>query len=178
MAKWGIDTTLFTEEVSASSWTRTRDLWFLSQACTRWAIRPLCNEMYNTGIIPKYLTSLSIFMALPKIQGSGLLNFPGNQHNESTNESFSEDHTRMHKKKAGFLLAEDQFGFRSGIGTREAVSCMRKRIERALEMQNTVYLCFKDYWKVFDRVQHDKLIKDLKNIHMDDKDLRIIVNLY
>ena len=36
----GIGTTLFTEKASASSWTRTLNALFLSQAYARWVIRP------------------------------------------------------------------------------------------------------------------------------------------
>ncbi|GFO20695.1 endonuclease-reverse transcriptase [Plakobranchus ocellatus] len=53
-------------------------------------------------------------------------------------------------------------------------------IERALEMLKDihVYLCFIDYTKAFDRVKHWEMIKQLKQLHVDGKDLRIIKNIY
>lgn len=45
-------------------------------------------------------------------------------------------------------------------------------------MNCDIYVCFVDYQKAFDRVQHQKVIEILKNIELDGKDLRIIVNLY
>ncbi|GFO08467.1 endonuclease-reverse transcriptase [Plakobranchus ocellatus] len=51
-------------------------------------------------------------------------------------------------------------------------------IERALEVQKDVYLCFIDYTKAFDRVRHDEIIKQLTQLKIDGKDLRIIKNMY
>lgn len=41
-----------------------------------------------------------------------------------------------------------------------------------------VFACFIDFEKVFDRVNHIKLIETLQNSSLDDKNLRIISNLY
>ena len=54
----------------------------------------------------------------------------------------------------------------------------RTLIERALEIQKDVYLCFIDYTKAFDRVRHDEIIKELRKLKIDGKDLRIIKNMY
>ncbi|GFO19349.1 endonuclease-reverse transcriptase [Plakobranchus ocellatus] len=51
-------------------------------------------------------------------------------------------------------------------------------IERALEIQKDVYLCFIDYTKAFDRVRHDEIITELKQLNIDGKDLRIIKTMY
>jgi len=45
-------------------------------------------------------------------------------------------------------------------------------------MNCNVYACFVDYQKAFDRVQYLKMIKVLQNIGLDEKDVRVIVNLY
>lgn len=39
-------------------------------------------------------------------------------------------------------------------------------------------MCFIDYEKAFDRVQHAKMLQHLKNIGLDQRDIRIIANLY
>ena len=41
-----------------------------------------------------------------------------------------------------------------------------------------MYICFIDYTKAFDRVNHTKLIECLKEIGVDDKDLQIIIKMY
>lgn len=45
-------------------------------------------------------------------------------------------------------------------------------------MNCDIYTCFVDYQKAFDKIQHQKMIQVLKSTGMDDKDLRIIQNLY
>ena len=44
-------------------------------------------------------------------------------------------------------------------------------------MNKEVYLCFIDYEKAFDWVNHEKLIECLKDIGLDEKDVRCIENL-
>ena len=75
-------------------------------------------------------------------------------------------------------VAEEQYGFVEGKGTRNAIFILRMLSERAIEVQKDLYFCFIDYEKAFDRVKHENLIKMLKNINIDGKDLRIIKNLY
>ena len=45
-------------------------------------------------------------------------------------------------------------------------------------MQKDVYLCFIDYTKAFDRVKHDKLLKQFKQLRVDGIDLRVIKKMY
>ena len=75
-------------------------------------------------------------------------------------------------------IAEEQCGFVEGKGTTNAIFTLRTLIERALEIQKDIYLCFIDYTKAFDRVRHDEIIKELTKLKIDGKDLRIIKNMY
>ena len=70
-------------------------------------------------------------------------------------------------------IAEEQCRFVEGKGTSNAIFMLRTIIERTLEIQKEVYLCFIDYTKAFDRVQQMEIIK-LQKLHVDGKDLRII----
>ena len=47
-----------------------------------------------------------------------------------------------------------------------------------MEKQKVLYICFIDYEKTFDRVNHEKLIEKLKLAGLDGKDVRIIARLY
>ena len=71
-----------------------------------------------------------------------------------------------------------QNGFRPGLGTRESIFNLRTVIERSLETQNDVYICFIDYTKAFDRVIHSKMIDCLQEVGIDDGDLQIITKMY
>ena len=59
-------------------------------------------------------------------------------------------------------LPDVQASFRKGRGTRDQISNIHWIIEKAREFQKTIYLCFIDYAKAFDCVDHHKLWKILK----------------
>ena len=42
-------------------------------------------------------------------------------------------------------------------------------MEKAIEKQKDLYICFIDYVKAFDRVKHQELIKVLEQIGIDEK---------
>ena len=50
-----------------------------------------------------------------------------------------------------------QAGFRKGRGTRGQISNICWIIEKTREFQENIYLCFIDYAKAFDHVDHNKL---------------------
>ena len=47
-------------------------------------------------------------------------------------------------------------------------------IERALEVQKDVYLCFIDYTEAFDKVRQDEIIIQLTQLEINGKNLRTI----
>ena len=55
---------------------------------------------------------------------------------------------------------------------------MRMLCERYCEVSKDIYACFIYYEKEFDRVNHESMIKCLKDIILNGKDIRLIVNLY
>ena len=66
-------------------------------------------------------------------------------------------------------IAEEQCLFMEGKGTTNAIYTIRTIIERALEVQKRIYLCFTDYTKVFDRVPYDEIITQLTQLKIDGK---------
>ena len=69
-------------------------------------------------------------------------------------------------------------GFRKGKGTRDAIFQLRMINERCLQMGNKVYMCFVDYQKAFDRVNHDKLLLVMEIAGIPELERRLIINLY
>ena len=63
-------------------------------------------------------------------------------------------------------LPDVQAGFRKGRGTRDQIANIRWIIEKAREFQKNI--CFIDYTKAFDRVDHNKLRKILKEMGIPD----------
>ena len=54
-------------------------------------------------------------------------------------------------------LADVQAGFRKGRGARDQTGNIHWIIKKAREFQKNIYLCFIDYAKAFDCVDHNKL---------------------
>ena len=75
-------------------------------------------------------------------------------------------------------LPDVQAVFRKGRGTRDQVANIRWIIKKAREFQENIYLCFIDYIKAFDYVDHNKLWKILQEIGMPDHLTCLLRNLY
>ena len=85
---------------------------------------------------------------------------------------------RRIEKKIEDVLGEDQFGFRRGKGTRDAIGMMRITVEWTLEIYEELCICFIDWQKAFDRVNWTKLMQILKRIGIDWRERRLISKLY
>ena len=51
-------------------------------------------------------------------------------------------------------------------------------MDRAIEVQKDLYLCFIDYSKAFDKVKHSDLFDILQRHNCDGKDDRVLRKLY
>ena len=65
-------------------------------------------------------------------------------------------------------LSDVQAGFRTDRGTRDQIANICWIIEKAREFQENIYLCFIDYTKAFDCVDHNKRWKILKKMGIPD----------
>ena len=74
-------------------------------------------------------------------------------------------------------LPDVQAGFRKDRGARNQIANIRWIIEKAREFQEKIYLCFIDYAKAFDCVDHNKLWKMPKEMGKTDH-LICLRNLY
>jgi hypothetical protein len=83
---------------------------------------------------------------------------------------------RRIEKKIEDVLG-DQFGFRRGEGTRDALRMLRIISERTLEIDAELCVCFIDWQKAFDRVNWTKLMQILKVTGIDRCEGRLISNL-
>ena len=73
-------------------------------------------------------------------------------------------------------LPDVQAGFRKGRGTRDQIADIHWIIEKAREFQKNI--CFIDYDKAFDYVDHHKLWKILKEMGIPDHLTCLLRNLY
>ena len=75
-------------------------------------------------------------------------------------------------------LPDVQAGFRKGRGTRDQTANIHWIIEKAREFQKNIYICFIDYAKAFDCVDHNKLGKILQEMGTPDHLTYLLRNLY
>lgn len=142
------------------------------------ALQKIFNIIYETGQYPQQWLN-STFIPLPK----------------KTNARKCEDHRLIslmshalkiflkiiHQriyKKCERDISDSQFGFREGMGTREAMVATQVLIQNCCDVKKDICLCFVDYEKAFDRVEHHRLMQLLRNLDIDQKDIRCIENLY
>ena len=85
-------------------------------------------------------------------------------------------HTRL-QHYGNQELPDVQAGFRKGRGTRDQIATIDWIIEKAREFQKNIYLCFINYAKAFDCVDHNKLWKALKEMGIPDHLTCLLRNL-
>ena len=84
----------------------------------------------------------------------------------------------MIERKIEDVFGEEQFGFRRGKGTSDAIGMLIMISERTLERDEKRCVCFIDWQKAFDRVNWTKLLQILKGTGIDCRERRLISNLY
>ena len=75
-------------------------------------------------------------------------------------------------------LPDVQAGSKKGKGARDQIANIHWVIDKPREFQKNIYLCFIDYAKVFDCVDHNKLWKMLKEMGIPDHLTCLLRNLY
>ena len=75
-------------------------------------------------------------------------------------------------------LPDVQVGFRKGRGTRDQIVKILLDHRESKGIQKNIYLCFLDYAKAFDCVDHNKLWKALKEMGISDQPTSLLTNMY
>ena len=75
-------------------------------------------------------------------------------------------------------LPDVQAGFRKGRGTRDQIANICWIIKKGRVFQKNIYICFIDYAKAFDFVDHSKLWKILQEMGIPDYLTCLLRNLY
>ena len=75
-------------------------------------------------------------------------------------------------------LPDVQAGFRKSRGTRVQGANIHWITEKAREFQKNIQLCFIDYAKAFDSIDHNKLWKILQEMGIPDHQTCLLRNLH
>jgi hypothetical protein len=75
-------------------------------------------------------------------------------------------------------MSEEQAGFRKGRGTRDEIANVWWILEKAIEYGKTVFMCFIDYSKAFDCVDHSQMWNTLRSMGVPEHLVVLIKSLY
>ena len=140
-------------------------------------ITEMCNLVYEHAYIPSEMNQ-SIFVRLPKKpKATNCLDYRTLSLMSHILKIITKVVILRNRKKIEVEIDETQSGFMTGKGTREGIFNLRTIIERYLDNDKILYMCFIDYEKAFDRVNHKKLIQCLQQLDLNGKDLKLIRNL-
>ena len=142
------------------------------------ALHKLCNSVWNTGIWPKQWKQ-SVYVPIYK-KGD-----PQECSNYRTIALVSHGSKLLlkilQKRLEPFMeqvIPDEQAGFRRARGTRDHISNIRRIMETAREYQKNVYMCFIDYSKAFDCVDHHKLWQVLGKMGVPQHLVYLLRKLY
>jgi hypothetical protein len=112
----------------------------------------LINTIYETGEWPKDFTEVTMFALKKQPQATKCSDHRTIGLIEHTAKIVAKILRRRIEKKIEDVLGEDQFGFRRGKGTRDAIGMLRIISERTLEIDEELSVWFMDWQIAFDQV--------------------------
>jgi len=122
-------------------------------------MKKLVNTIYETGEWPKDFTEVTMIALKKKRQATKCSDHRTVSLIAHTAKIVAKILRRRIGKKIEDVLGEDQFGFRRGKGTGNAIGMLRIISERNLEIDEELSVCFIDWQKAFDRVNWTKLMQ-------------------
>ena len=75
-------------------------------------------------------------------------------------------------------IPDEQGGFRKNRGTRDQIANIRRLMETTREYQKNIYMCFIDYSKAFDCVDHQALLNCLRKMGIPEHLIILLRGLY
>jgi len=138
----------------------------------------LVNTVYETGEWPKDFTEVTMIALKKKTQAAKCNDHRTISLIAHTAKIIAEILKRRIERKIEDVLREDQFGFRRGKGTKDAIGMMRIIAEQTLEIDKELCICFIDWQKAFDHVNWTKLMQILKVCGINWRERRLISKLY
>jgi Reverse transcriptase (RNA-dependent DNA polymerase). len=109
----------------------------------------LVNKIYISGDWPKDFLDFTMITLSKKNQAKKCSDHRTISLISHTEKIVARILSKRLESKIEEVIEEDQFGFRKGKGTRDAIGLMRIMSERALDVKEEMCLCFIDWQKTF-----------------------------
>ena len=102
----------------------------------------LCQDMYEQGKWPSDFTKLVLIPLEKKPNAVHCEDYRTISLISHASKILMKVLTKRIEAKAKELIGRSQFGFRKGMGTRDAIGVLKTLCERSLEHGNEVFICF------------------------------------
>lgn len=135
----------------------------------------LFNKITTTGKVPAEWKKSITIPVFKKGDKRNPENYRGITLLNSTMKLFTKILTDIIQKYTN--TSEEQQGFRKNRSTLDAIYIIRQLIEKSIEYDKPVYMCFIDLTKAFDRVQLKDVTRILQNKHVPHDIVNIIREL-
>uniref|UniRef100_A0A8D8Z0H2 Craniofacial development protein 2 n=1 Tax=Cacopsylla melanoneura TaxID=428564 RepID=A0A8D8Z0H2_9HEMI len=145
---------------------------------TKHILYSIVQKIYDTGIMPTDFTQCIIIPIPKKARAKSCDQYRTLSLTSHASKILTRIILKRIETNIDNYLTEDQFGFRRGMGTREAILTLRQIIEKRNRKGKTTFLSFVDLEKAFDNVNWDIMFGLLKKVGISYKDRRIIHSLY
>jgi len=142
------------------------------------ALTALCQQIWESNVWPQEWRK-SLFLPLPK---KGDLRLCSTYRTIALILHASKIMLRIIQGRLATYIEreipEEQAGFRKGRETRDQIANIRWILERAIEYGKTIFMCFIDYNKAFDCVDHSRLWITLRSMGVPEHLTALIKSLY
>jgi hypothetical protein len=140
----------------------------------------LFNLMLLSGHVPRSF-GVSYTVPVPKVKDTRTKsltvdNFRGIAISSVISKLF--EHCVLARFHRFLQTADNQFGFKKGLGCREAIRAVKNVIDRFVDGGSTVAICSMDLTKAFDRINHHGLFTKLMHRRIPLKLLQLVENWY
>ena len=144
----------------------------------RKVLHAICQQIWKTQQWPQDW-NISVFIVIPK---KGNAKECSNYHTIALISHASKVMLKILQARPQQYVNHEhpdvQVGFRKGRGTRDQIANILWIMEKARQFQKNIYVCFIDYAKAFDCVDHNKLQKILQEMGIPDHQTCLLRNLY
>jgi hypothetical protein len=141
-------------------------------------VTELCRKIWSTGEWPEDWKK-SVFIPIPKKGDARLCENNWTisliSHVSKVLLKIIQGRMESHAQRE---LPDVQAGFRKLRGTRDQIGNVRRIMERAREFNQEIFLCFIDYSKAFDCVDHAVLWQTLRTMGIPEHLIWLLRNLY
>ena len=131
-------------------------------------LKPLINESLDTSIFPTILKTSNVIPIFKKGEKLNLNNYRPISLLPVLSKVFEKVlNNQLTKVIDNGFIDDNQYGFRQGHSTEDAILQFANKVQKELALKNHVVLVFVDVSKAFDSCDHEILINKIKRTGMD-----------